>query len=289
MVEAGSDTARINQWLDDIDTRHIAFYQSLIDLRREPCWFPEFATAQQFRAEMIGRLLVASEVQSNAITSDALKNLMLGSDSVLRKAEPGHEAFLPGPLEGTLGAVRRFPEQVLINGQKALTSDEFDSDTFLNTMKLAYVLGDVDEMSKIATEALERVDYLVDTGSENTTAFEILIWLSILSATARNTALAESARILARVKRRRGLFGENPENEIRIALIAASAFEEEEKWAEFAGDWITEVCFSLEDQDRTANLHSILKRLRQLEPNLIKTLSKAETSLSVMSRSQTPP
>ena len=289
MVEAGSDTARISQWLDDSDTRHIAFYQSLIDLRREPRWFPEYATAQQFRAEMIGRLLVASDVQSNAITSDALKNFMLGSDSALRKAEPGHEAFLPGPLEGTLGAVRRLPEQVLINGQKALTSDEFDSDTFLNTMKLAYVMGDVDEMSKIATEALERVDYLVDTGSENSTAFEILTWLSILSATARNTALAESARILARVKRRRGLFGENPENEIRIALIAASAFEEEEKWAEFAGDWITEVCFSLEDQDRAANLHSILKRLRQLEPNLIKTLSKAETSLSVMSRSQTPP
>ena len=289
MVEAGSDTARINQWLDDSGTRHIAFYQSLIDLRREPRWFPEYATAQQFRAEMIGRLLVASDVQSNAITSDALKNLMLGSDSVLGKAEPGHEAFLPGPLEGTLGAVRRLPEQVLINGQKAFTSDEFDSDTFLNTMKLAYVMGDVDEMSKIATEALERVDYLVDTDSENTTTFEFLIWLSILSATARNTALAESARILARVKRRRGLFSENPEHEIRIALIAAAAFEEGDKWAEFAGDWITEVCFSLEDQDHAANLHAILKRLRQLEPTLIKTLSRAVTSLSVLSRSQTPP
>ena len=289
MMDAGSDTAKINQWLDESGAQHFALYQSFIDLRMEPRWLPGYATAQQFRAEMIGRILLAADVQSKAITSDALKNHMLGPDSVLGKSVPSQEPFLPGPLEGALGAFRRLPEQVLVNGQNALTSDEFDLDIFLNTVKLAYVTGDVDEMSKIATEALKRVDYLVDTGSENTTAFEILISLSTLSATARNTALAEAARILARVKRRRGLFSENPENEIRIALIAAAAFDEGEKWAEFAGDWITEVCFSLEDQDRAANLHSILKRLRQLEPNLIKTLSKAETSLSVISRSQTPP
>ena len=288
MMEAGLDTAGINQWLKKGETQHIAFYQSLLDLRREPRWFPEYATARQFRAEMIGRLLIASDVHSNAITSDALKALMLGSDSVLRKAEPGQQPFLPGPLEGTLGVIRRLPEKVLADAQNALNPDEFDSNSFLITVQSAYVTGDVEEISKTATEALERVDYLVDTGSDDTTAFEVLIWLSILSASARNTALAEAVRILSRVKRIRGLFTENPEDEIRIALIAAAAFEEEEKWAEVAGDWISEVCFSREDQDHASNLYLLLKRLRQLEPALIKALSKAETSLSVLSRSQPP-
>jgi len=53
--DVGSDPLGVEEWLSESGSPQIAFLQELIDLRREPRWLPEYGTAEQLRAEMIGR------------------------------------------------------------------------------------------------------------------------------------------------------------------------------------------------------------------------------------------
>lgn len=282
MLDVGFDMSGIKKWLDETGHPQNAFLQGLIDLRKEPRWLPEYASAKQIRAEMIGRLRLAGESHKDTIATDELKALLIGPDSKLVQTELWPRPFLPGPLEGISEAIRPLPEDILEDARKALASDELNTSEFLKAVNIAYISGDVDEVASLAADALERLDFLVNTDGEEPTSFQVLAALSTVAAVARKQDLARNVRVLTRVKRRLGQFRDDPENDVRIALIAAASFEDLETWADFVGEWVSEICFSLDTNDSAGNLLNMLGRLKKLEPALSRHFSTAETALSAL-------
>jgi hypothetical protein len=185
-------------------------------------------------------------------------------------------------LDGISEAIRPLPEDILEDARKVLASDELNTSEFLKVVNIAYISGDVDEVASLAADALERLDFLVNTDGEEPTSFQVLSALSNVAAVARKQDLARNVRVLTRVKRRLGQFRDDPENDVRIALIAAASFEDLETWADFVGEWVSEICFSLDTSNSAGNLLNMLGRLRKLEPALSRHFSTAEAALSAL-------
>ncbi|MGY3436446.1 MULTISPECIES: hypothetical protein [unclassified Marinovum] len=282
MLDVGSDMSGIKKWLDKTGHPQNAFLQGLIDLRQEPRWLPEYASAQQLRAEMIGRLRMAVESHKDAIASDELRALVIGTDSLLGQTMQWPWSILPGPLEGVSETIQQMPEDFLADARKAFASNELNTSEFLKVVNIAYITGDVEEVASLAANTLERLDFLVNTDGEDPTSFQVLAALSAVAAVARKQDLARNVRVLTRVKRRLGQFRDDPENEVHIALIAAASFEDLETWANFVGEWVNEICFSLDTNDNAGNLLNMLGRLKKLEPTLSRHFSTAEAALSAL-------
>lgn len=282
MIEEGSDFSGIDKWLKGTGAPQIAFLQELIDLRSEPRWLPEYATPSQLRAEMIGRLSLAVQACSDDIKSAELKRLLLGPESKLAEAMEWPRPYLPGPLEGTQIEANPLPDEVLGDARRVFSGAKISPDALLRVVNFACIAGDASEISALASEALKRLDYLVDTKHSEATAFHVLVALAMAGATSRDGELARCLRILARMKRRHGSFRDEPENDVRIALIASSAFTDFQKWAGFLGAWVLEIVHSFDPKKDPTNLLTLIRQLRQLEPGLAQYLSKPEATLTVL-------
>ena len=283
-AEVLKDTSGIMQWVDNGGYKEIAFLQGLIDLRVEPRFLPEYTLPAQMRAEIFGRLLIAGKEHEAKINSPSLRRLIVGSDCTVAHAAPWPRAFLPGPLEGTAESVISLPNEFRAQAREALDQAQLNSRSFNTAIEVGYIAGDVAEIAALASDALRRVNYLVDTDGDTNDSFATLMGLAILSSAARSHDLARSVQILVRVKRRGGAFQDNPENELHIALVAAAAFSDLEEWSEFLGSWITEIAFTLKNQERAGKLMHILQRLTQLEPALRRSLAPSEAALSALQR-----
>lgn len=278
------DSAGIMRWSDGTGYKEVAFLQALIDLRREPRYLPEYVLPAQLRAEILGRLRIAGVEHEATITSSSLRHRMIGSDCTLARVTPWPRAFLPGPLEGTAEAITPLPDELRATAREALGAAQLDAQSFSAAIEIAYISGDVDETAALASDALRRVSYLVDTDRDASGSFATIMGLAILASAARSHDLAKAVRILVRIKRRQGAFRDDPENEVRIALIAAAAFSEIGDWSEFIGGSITETAFALENHARAGILLRMLRRLRLLEPALLRHVAQAEAALSAFQR-----
>jgi hypothetical protein len=273
-------------WIKGADYAETSFLQGLIDLRREPRWLPEYGMAPQLRAEVIGRLRAAVMQHGDNLGRASLRALMIGSESLLERAAAWPYPFLPGPLEGSPNSTIPLPKELLEQVRKSLESSELDANSFVAVINIAHVSGDAAKVSELVVNALHRVNYVVDMNDDESgrSLLSILIGLAVLAASSRSSDLAESIRVLSRVKRRRGSIQNDPEEEIRVVLIAAAAFEDQNDWAKFAGDWIAEIAFDLKDRARATNLQMMVRRLRQLEPALLPHVARAEAAFSALAR-----
>lgn len=278
------DTTGMKKWVESEGYKEIAFLQALIDLRGEPRYLPEYALPAQMRAEILGRLRIAGKEYEAKITSPSLRLRIVGSDCTVAHAAPWPRAFLPGPLEGTAESITPLPDEFRAQAKEALDAAQLNSRSFNAAIEIGYISGDVAETAALASNALRRVNYLVDTDGDANGSFATTMGLAILSSAARSHDLARAVQILVRVKRRGGAFQDNPENEVRIAFTAAAAFSDLDGWSEFIGNWITEIAFTLENQKRAGNLLRMLQRLKQLEPALQRTIAQAEAALSALQR-----
>ena len=279
VIEEGLKPFAIEEWLKGTGSPQIAFCQGLIDLRTEPCWLPEYSSPSQLRAEMIGRLSLAVQTHGDALKSSDLKKLLVNSDSMLAEVMERTPFFLPGPLEGATIEANPLSENVLEEARLLFSGAEISPDTLLKVVNSAYISGNTTEIAALASKALKRVKYLIDTKGSETTTFQVLVALAMTGSISRNCELARCLRVLTRVKRSHDYFRQYPENDIRIASIAASAFYDFEEWACFLGDWILEITQSFDPQKDPTNLLALIRQLRKLEPGLAPHLSKPEATL----------
>ena len=281
MIEEGSDISGTKDWLERSDMPYVAFCQVLIDLRTEPCWLPEYGSSSQLRAEIIGRLFIAVRNHSNTIKSSTLKELLIGPESVLEKIKHDVTCLLPGPLEGVPIKGNSLPENILEDARQLFSGPTISPVALLNVVNYACISGDTTEIADLACKALKRLDYLVETMHDETVTFEVLARLAMAGAISRNRELARSIQTLARVKRKHNCFRDYPENQLQIAFIAASAFDDIDEWASFLGDWIFEIADSFESQKTPDIPLTFIRQLRQLEPRLLPYFSKAEAVLTI--------
>jgi hypothetical protein len=277
------DPASVTEWGKTSGLGHIFFLQGLIDLRLEPRWLPDFVSADQLRAEFIGRLGNAAERNREKLASGPLSELLLGQDSKLGRAVRWPFPMLPGPLEGSLRPKRPIPDEVLKAVKSALEAEQLEANSFAGLVNTALVFDMPEGQSRLAAAALRRVRYSVESGDDEGKAFGLIGGLAIVAAVSRGTELADELRILTRVMRRRKRLAADLQDEMRIALIAAASHRELDDWARFAGEWITEIAFGATDRSAAQRFLLGLRRLVALESALARYCARADAALASFS------
>ena len=105
--------------------------QSLVDMRSEPRWDPEFVMAAQMKADFFGRILIAAKKYEQNITGSQIYDLIFGdkAESLQSLINPFY-SFLPSPLEGTEDIQRTLPPELVEEIETQLKAEEVGPSSF---------------------------------------------------------------------------------------------------------------------------------------------------------------
>ena len=259
--------------------------QSLVDLRKECRWFPDFVSPEQLGAEFVDRILVAAERHRASIEGGELGALIWGEGSVFQRDSLSLYSGVPGPLGGGVEAVVPIPSKLESSIRNRLEADELTAESFFGLVNSAVIFRADTQLSDLAARALARVGYQFRKSSGGDEAFALLNGLAMVGAVTRSTALAKGVRILARIGRRRARESFSPEAVARVALIAAAANEGLSGWKEAVGDWVTELAFAEMSREEAVALQQVLGVLLEIEPRLWSACGRAVAALQAVVRS----
>ena len=284
VVDAKLERGSLGEWASG-NGRLLYTMQSLVDLRREPRWFPDFVLPEQLRAKFVGRILIAAERHRANIEGGELAALIWGEGSVFQTDSFSLYSGVPGPLEGGVEAVVPIPSKLESSIRERLEADELTAESFFGLVNSAVVFRADTQLSDLAARALARVGYQFRKSNGDDEAFALLNGLAMVGAVTRSTALAKGVRILARIGRRRAKENLPPDAVARVALIAAAASEGFSGWKEAVGDWVTELAFAEMSREEAVALQQVLGVLLELEPRLWPACSRAVAALQGVVRS----
>jgi hypothetical protein len=280
MVAAGMELAPLSKWALTAGGE-LYYLQTLVDLRREPRWFPDFISANQLRLEWIARVALAATRYRTHVPSGELHELLFGAESDSVGAHFSFpESWLPGPLEGGMKAVADIPSDLETQIRASLAAEELAPHSFFGLVNASLVFRIDSQLSDLAAQGLKRVGYQLRKHSTNNEPVPLIRNLAMVAAVTRSKALAGEVRVLDRVARR--LYGStlSPEASLRIALISAAANADSNEWGEFVGEWLIELAFSEMTMDQAIDLKETLRLLLHIEPPLWSTCGRAEAALS---------
>lgn len=263
------------------ESRGLHFYlQTFVDMRREPRWNPDLLSASQLKAEFIGRIVAAAPENASAMLGDDSQELFDRASGTSLFAQVSFPfAFLPGPLEGGVPSVATMPQEIEDDLNEMLRSEMLTAKSFVTLVNSALLFPLDGEFARLAAEGLARAKYELPNIKSSDEAFHLLVGLAIVAAVTRSTKLANEVRILMRAVRRKPDIEINQQNAFRICLLAASASTELSDWAKYIGDCATELSFEDMSRDSIVTLWNFVEVLRQLEPALWQTTSRADAAL----------
>ena len=254
--------------------------QSLVDLRREPRWIPDFISPEQLKAELLGRIVIAAERNRKNIRDGELSSLLWGGEAAIESATVTPYTLLPGPLEGGVESVIECPAEVESRIRTSLEAAELTSESFADLVNSSLICRTSSQLSALAAQGLSRVGYQIRKSSGSDDLSLLLNGLAMVSAVTRSRALANEVQNLCRVVRRRASSGLPLGETVRVALVAAAASDEFSVWSDVVGDWLTELGFADMTRAEALALQGELYALLHVEPVLWETCGRAEAALS---------
>ncbi|NGO53900.1 hypothetical protein, partial [Allomesorhizobium camelthorni] len=120
-------------------------------------------------------------------------------------------------------------------------------------------------------------------GAENGSLFHVLSGLASVAAVTRSPQLAQELRVLIRRSKAAGAIDVTADNLFRIGMIAAASHPELDEWCGYVGEWTTELAYWDLSRDETTRLHSHVRCLCSIVPELWTTLGRAEAALAAAS------
>ncbi len=280
-----TDSASVVQWARTVGIGHVFFLQGLVDLRLEPRWLPDSVAPEQLRAEFIGRVGNAVLQCKGTMQSESLRKLVTGEGSRLSTATEWPFPMLPGPLEGEVMANQpSIPDEIMKDMTAGLESDRLEPSSFAGIVNMALLYKVQASQAGLAATALRRVKYSIENADDESSTFGLVGSLANVAAVTRATDLADTLRVLTRVMRRRKRLNADPDDELRIAMVAAASHEGLEDWARFAGEWITEIAYEVVEKDSAQSFLAKLRRLVQIEPALARHCAIADAALASIAR-----
>ena len=272
----------INHFSEDMsrDRRGQHYPQSLVDMRLEPCWVPELATASQMKADFFARILMAADKYKQNITDSQIHDLVLG-DAVgsLKSLSSSLEPWFPSPLEGTENTHRTLPIQIAEAIETQLNAKEVGPSSFpaLVNFVLFYRIGT--DQAELAAKTLRRTNHRIPNIESKPQLVGLLSGLATVAAVARSPMLADELRILVRKYRRDAEYALSIQEAISICLVAAASHSELSEWTEFVGEWLTEFAFDDLEVDDAQVFHAWLTYLCHIVPELWVSCGRADAAL----------
>jgi hypothetical protein len=274
-LQEGVDFDQVEGWSSQ--QRGLYFFcQSFIDLAEEPRWLPNYLNAEQFINELYGRVNAVCQ-QPDKCEAVAYLQEELTSGSRLNM-----DSFLPGPLEGN-SAPAIVPDEISnllakhINGEASFES-------YRVLMNSAPFWKIDDEYLERAVSLLESAQHKLAAVNDKDSVYQVLNGLSQVACMTRSKKLAASITILSRLYRDYIDVDFEPENYLAIGLVAGAAFEDKDGWAEYIGQWCTELAYQPISEDSIEKMERMLEMLCILEPYLYYTCSKALDIFRMLSR-----
>lgn len=275
LLEEGAAFDKVEQWASQ--QRGLYFFcQSFIDLIEEPRWLPTYLTAEQFINELYGRVNAACQEPDKCEAVEYLqKELTSGSRLNMH-------SFLPGPLEGN-SAPAVVPDEISNLLAKHINAKaSFESYRVLMNSAPFWKIDD--EYLERAVSLLESAQHKLAAVNDKDSVFQVLNGLAQVACMTRSKKLAASVTILSRLYRDYIDVDSEPENYLAIGVVAGAAFEDKDGWAEYIGQWCTELAYLPISEDSIERMERMLERLCILEPYLYYTCSKALDIFRMLSR-----
>lgn len=275
VLEEGVAFDKVEQWA--AQQRGLYFYcQSFIDLIEEPRWLPTYLTAEQFINELYGRVNnVCQEVAKCEVVEYLQKELMTGSRLNMY-------SFLPGPLEGN-SIPADVPDEISILLAKQVSGNaSLESFRVLMNSTLFWRIND--EYLDRTVSLLESAQHKLAAVNDKDSVYQVLSGLAQVSCMTRSRKLAASVVILSRLYRDYIDVNSDPENYLSLGVVAGAAFEDKNGWAEFIGQWCTELAYLPISEDAILKIEVMLERFCILEPYLYHTCSKALDIFKMLSK-----
>ncbi len=286
----------VNSGIDDtfckwaFNNRGEQYYlQSLADMRLEPYWNPDLATASQMKADFFGRIMIAATNYEKNIKGSELHGLILGAEpGGLHSLSEFPRPYFPGPLEGSENRPNNLPADLSEAIEAQLSADEVGPLSFIALVNSAMIFRIDSDQAELAAKALKLGNYRLANVEDKSRLLAILNGLATVAAAARSRVLADELRILLRRYRRDAQYGLSIEEAMRICLVASASREDLNDWREFAGDWLTELAFGELEGDEGNVLHSHLQCLCHAVPELWVSCGRADAALMAYNASWHP-
>ena len=227
------------------------YLQSLADLRLEPRWDPDLATASQLKAEFFGRIMNSAKNHKHNITGSHIYDLVFGDDAIsLQSLSDFPYPWLPGPLEGTEVTQRILPSEVVEAIETQLSEENVEPSSFIALVNSALIYGIGADQAKLAAEALKGASYRLLNIESRLQLVTILNGLATVAAVVRSPALAGELRILVRKYRHDAEYALSIQEVIKICLVAAASHSDLSEWTKFVSHWFEELAFGdLKDEE----------------------------------------
>ena len=272
----------IDQFSEDMsrDRRGQHYPQSLVDMRLEPRWVPELATASQMKADFFARILMAADKYKQNITDSQIHDLVLGDAArSLESLSNPLDLWIPSPLEGTEDTHRTLPIQIAEAIETQLNAKEVGPSSFsaLVHFVLFYRIGT--DQAELAAKTLRRTNHRIPNIESKPQLVGLLSGLATVAAVARSPMLADELRILVREYRRDAEYALSIQEAISICLVAAASHSELSEWTEFVGEWLTEFAFDDLEVDDAQVFHAWLTYLCHIVPELWVSCGRADAAL----------
>ncbi|MGE0821636.1 MAG: hypothetical protein AB7G75_26645 [Candidatus Binatia bacterium] len=279
IIKAYADTTEFTKWATQIRGQ-FSHLQTMVDLRQEPRWLPEYVAARQLKAEFVGRIAHIAHRNIAKIETPGLKNLLFDTspDSLLSFCQHLN-VFLPGPLEGGIELQIAPPKEIIEQIEIQLNAANLQPDSFVTLVNAATIYRLDPQQTEIAAKALRTVKHNLRRVDSRELLVAVLNGLAAVAAATRSSALANELRILTRRYRHEPGPKLSSEESLRIGLVAAAAHSQLTEWCEFLGEWITELAFQSLERAEIENLLSHTEYLCHIVPQLWRTCGRAEAAL----------
>ncbi|WP_066059932.1 hypothetical protein [Robertmurraya korlensis] len=263
------------EWSLNIRGEHF-YLQSLVDMYKEPRWYPELAESSQIGADFLGRIIITAYKYQSNIT-DKLYELILSETKESIYSNISFSSFYPGPLEGKIDDMKNLPDVLSKSIEKQLNTNELTPESFITLINSVLVFNIAKDQAELAINSLKLSSYQLKQIEDKSQLLVILNGLAMVAAVSRSTSLAEDLKVLVRKYKKNYLF--TIDEQIRICLIAGGSHSELSNWVDFVGNWLTELAFSNLEDDDGKIFYSRLSLLCKLTPELWITCGKAHAAL----------
>ncbi|MCG7947620.1 MAG: hypothetical protein N0C84_14875 [Candidatus Thiodiazotropha taylori] len=256
------------------------YWQSNADMRLEPRWNPDLASALQMKADFFGRIMNVASNCSENIKDSELHKLILGdgSDS-LQSLSQFPMPYFPGPLEGGIDNPNPLPAEFLDAIEEQLNADVITPDNFIALVNCSMLYRVQSNQVELAEKALETGNYRLEMVENKPQLLAILYGLAKVAASCRSNVLSDKLRILVRRYRHDPQYRLSIEEVLGICIVASASYEDLDKWRDFLGEWVCELAFGDFVGNEAETLYSHLHCLLHSVPELWVSCAKADAAL----------
>ena len=268
------------RWLN-IEHEGYFVLQTLLDMRLEPRWFPDFSSPIQWRNELLGRVWIAANSEPEVVKAIGLTERLIGDtpQAVINQIDRAR-VFLPGPLEGGYDSRIELPPETAIQIQASIAGN-ISTTSFVDLANLSKFFRIPNQLVDLVSEAFERCHYQIPIGAHVSFA-DCLFGLASVAAVNRHAKLCNDIQTALRVSWRLNKGQLTAEELFCVGVFACTAHVELIDWTERIGHFMTEIALLDLTKEDADVLQSHLSVMCHLLPELWGTCGQAHAALGLI-------